>query len=244
MLAAYFDQFNIIRLITIQALFEDWSITFTNSSMMMVIAIMAILLLLRGDWLVPRRWQTLMEIIYLNIRSIVRDNLGAPGEKYFPFILSLFIYIGMLNILGLFPYIFTPTVHIVITFGLSLSILIGVTLLGIIKFKWNFLSIFMPGGAPLALAPILVPIETLSYLSRAISLGLRLAANLTAGHLLFAIISGFTFTMLVSGLFALSLFPMLVMLFITILEMAVAIIQAYVFSLLTAIYLSDTVALH
>lgn len=102
----------------------------------------------------------------------------------------------------------------------------------------------MPGGAPLALAPILVPIETLSYLSRAISLGLRLAANLTAGHLLFAIISGFTFTMLVSGLFALSLFPMLVMLFITILEMAVAIIQAYVFSLLTAIYLSDTVALH
>lgn len=102
----------------------------------------------------------------------------------------------------------------------------------------------MPGGAPLALAPILVPIETVSYLSRALSLGLRLAANLTAGHLLFAIISGFTFTMFTSGLFALSLFPMLVMLFITILEMAVAIIQAYVFSLLTAIYLSDTVALH
>jgi F-type H+-transporting ATPase subunit a len=102
----------------------------------------------------------------------------------------------------------------------------------------------MPGGAPLALAFILVPIETLSYLSRALSLGLRLAANLTAGHLLFAIISGFTFTMLANGLFVLSLFPMLVMLFITILEMAVAIIQAYVFSLLTTIYLSDTIVLH
>ena len=185
-----------------------------------------------------------MEIIYLNIRSVVRDNLGTPGEKYFPLVLSLFLYIGMLNILGLFPYIFTPTVHIVITFGLSLSILIGVTLLGIIKFKLDFLSIFMPGGAPLALAIILVPIETVSYLSRALSLGLRLAANLTAGHLLFTIISGFTFTMLANGLFVLSLFPAFVMLFITILEMAVAIIQAYVFSLLTAIYLSDTIALH
>ena len=102
----------------------------------------------------------------------------------------------------------------------------------------------MPGGAPLALAIILVPIETVSYLSRALSLGLRLAANLTAGHLLFAIISGFTFTMLANGLFALSLFPLLIMLFITILEMAVAIIQAYVFSLLTTIYLSDSISLH
>ena len=102
----------------------------------------------------------------------------------------------------------------------------------------------MPSGAPLILAPLLVPIETVSYLSRALSLGLRLAANLTAGHLLFAIISGFTFTMLINGLFTLSLFPMFIMLFITLLEMAVAIIQAYVFSLLTAIYLSDTIALH
>ena len=244
MLAAYFDQFNIIRLITIQIPFESWIITFTNSAMMMVIAVIAGLLLLKGNWLIPRRWQILMEIIYFNVRSIIKDNLGSPGEKYFPFVLSLFIFIGLLNILGLFPYIFTPTVHIVITFGLSLSILIGITLLSIIKFKWNFLSIFMPGGAPLILAPILVPIETTSYLSRALSLGLRLAANLTAGHLLFAIISGFTFTMLTNGLFILSLFPMLIMLFITILEMAVAIIQAYVFSLLTTIYLSDAIALH
>ena len=244
MLAAYFDQFNIIRLITIQTPFENWTLVFTNSSMMMLIAIMAILLLLKGDKLIPRRWQVLMEIIYSNIRSIIKDNLGPSGVKYFPFVLTLFIYIGMLNILGLFPYIFTPTVHIVITFGLSVSILISVTLLGIIKFKWNFLSMFMPQGAPLGLAPLLVPIETVSYLSRALSLGLRLAANLTAGHLLFAIISGFTFTMLINGLFTLSLFPMFIMLFITILEMAVAIIQAYVFSLLTTIYLSDTISLH
>lgn len=185
-----------------------------------------------------------MEIIHLNIRSVVHDNLGKTGEKYFPFVLCLFIFIVMLNVMGLFPYVFTPTVHIVVTFGLSFSILMGVTLLGFITFKFNFLSILMPGGAPLGLAPFLILIETLSYMSRAISLGVRLAANLTAGHLLFAIISGFAFNMLSNGLIVLSIFPLLVMIFITLLEMAVAIIQAYVFCLLTAIYLGDTVALH
>ena len=244
MLAAYFDQFNVIRLVTIQAFHEDWLITFTNSSMMMVLAIIMFWLLLKGDELIPRRWQAIMELIYLNIRSVVRDNLGASGDKYFPFVISLFIFIAMLNTLGLFPYVFTPTVHIVITFGLSFSILIGVTLLGVFTFKWNFLSMFMPSGAPLVLAPLLVYIETLSYISRALSLGLRLAANLTAGHLLFAIMSGFTFNMLANGLIFTSLFPMLIMLFVTILEMAVAVIQAYVFSLLTTIYLGDTIALH
>ncbi len=185
-----------------------------------------------------------MELIYLNIRSVVHDNLGKAGQKYFPFVLCLFLFIVMLNVLGLFPYVFTPTVHIVVTFGLSLSILIGVTLLGFLTFKLNFLSILMPGGAPLVLAPFLVLIETLSYVSRAISLGVRLAANLSAGHLLFAIISGFAFNMLSNGLIVLSVFPMLIMIFITLLEMAVAVIQAYVFCLLTAIYLGDTVALH
>ena len=185
-----------------------------------------------------------MEIIHLNIRSVVHENLGKTGEKYFPFVLCLFIFIVMLNVMGLFPYVFTPTVHIVVTFGLSFSILMGVTLLGFITFKFNFLSILMPGGAPLVLAPFLILIETLSYMSRAISLGVRLAANLTAGHLLFAIISGFAFSMLTNGLIVLSAFPLLIMVFITILEMAVAVIQAYVFCLLTAIYLGDTVALH
>jgi len=182
-----------------------------------------------------------MELIHLNIRTVVDDNLGKPGQKYFPFVLSLFLFIALLNVLGLFPYVFTPTAQIVVTFGLSLSIIIGVTILGLTAFKSNFLSILVPNGAPLVLAPFLVLIETIGYISRAVSLGMRLAANLTAGHLLFAIVSGFAFNML-SG--ALSVFPMLIMMFITILEMAVAIIQAYVFCLLTAIYLGDTIALH
>ena len=244
MLAAYFDQFNVIRLITIQALLGDWLVTFTNSSMMMVLAVTIIWLLLRGDKLIPNRWQSIMELIHSNMRTVVQDNLGKSGQKYFPFILCLFLFIAMLNVLGLFPYVFTPTAHIVMTFGLSLSIIIAVTLSGFISFKLNFLSILMPGGVPLVLAPVLVIIETMSYMIRAISLGVRLAANISAGHLLFAILSGFAFNMLVNGLVVLSLFPMLILIFITLLEMMVAIIQAYVFCLLTTIYLGDTIALH
>lgn len=176
--------------------------------------------------------------------SVVQDNLGRRGQKYFPFVLCLFLFIVMLNILGLFPYVFTPTAHIVITFGLSLSIIIAVVLLGLINFKLKFLSMLMPGGVPLGLAPFLVIIETLSFMVRAISLGVRLAANISAGHLLFGIISGFAFTMLSSGLVVLSLFPIMILVFITLLEIMVAVIQAYVFCLLTTIYLGDTVALH
>uniref|UniRef100_A0AAU8HNV9 ATP synthase subunit a n=1 Tax=Porifera sp. TaxID=3140030 RepID=A0AAU8HNV9_9METZ len=244
MLAAYFDQFNVIRLITIQALLGDWSVTFTNSSMMMVVVVTIIWLLLKGDKLVPDRWQSIVELIHSNIRSVIHDNLGKSGQKYFPFVLCLFLFIALLNILGLFPYVFTPTAHIVMTFGLSLSIMIAVTLLGFITFKLNFLSILMPGGVPLVLAPFLVIIETFSYMIRAISLGVRLAANISAGHLLFAILSGFAFKMLSGGLVVLSLFPMLILVFITLLEMMVAVIQAYVFCLLTTIYLGDTIALH
>lgn len=200
--------------------------------------------MLKGDKLIPNRWQSIIELIHVNIRSVVHDNLGRSGEKYFPFIISLFIFIAILNILGLFPYVFTPTAHIIMTFGLSLSILIAVTLLGIFTFQSNFLSLLMPAGVPFGLAPILVVIETLSYMIRAISLGVRLAANISAGHLLFAILSGFTFNMLANGLVVLSLFPILILIFITLLEMMVAVIQAYVFSLLTTIYLKDSIALH
>ena len=211
---------------------------------MMVLAVTVIWLLLRGDQLIPSRWQSVMELIHSNMRSVVQDNLGQRGQKYFPFILSLFLFLAMLNILGLFPYVFTPTAHLVMTFGLSLSIIIAVTISGFISFKLNFLSILMPGGVPLVLAPVLVLIETMSYMIRAISLGVRLAANISAGHLLFAILSGFAFNMMVNGLMVLSLFPVIILVFITLLEIMVAVIQAYVFCLLTTIYLGDTIALH
>nr|QJS34460.1 ATP synthase F0 subunit 6 [Bathypathes sp. n. 2 NB-2020]QJS34473.1 ATP synthase F0 subunit 6 [Bathypathes sp. n. 3 NB-2020]QJS34486.1 ATP synthase F0 subunit 6 [Bathypathes sp. 1 NB-2020]QJS34620.1 ATP synthase F0 subunit 6 [Stauropathes arctica]WHI93305.1 ATP synthase F0 subunit 6 [Bathypathes alaskensis]WHI93306.1 ATP synthase F0 subunit 6 [Stauropathes sp. CM-2023]WRM53906.1 ATP synthase F0 subunit 6 [Bathypathes sp. 1 YY-2024] len=232
MSGSYFDQFKIVVLFAL-----------TNSSMMMIITVAVGLLLFKGVKLVPNRWQSIIESIYDHLHGVVKDNLGPEGLKYFPFIISLFLFIVFLNVLGLFPYVFTPTVHIVVTLGLSFSIVIGVTLAGIWKFKGDFLSILMPDGAPLGLAPLLVLIETVSYISRAISLGVRLAANLSAGHLLFAILAGFSFSMLTAG-GLISLFPLLIMVFITLLEMAVAVIQAYVFCLLTTIYLADTIVLH
>lgn len=244
MYAAYFDQFNVIKLITIQVFIGDWSVIFTNSSMMMVLAVIISWLLLEGNKLIPNRWQFLIEFIYINIYSVVQDNLGKEGQKFFPFVLCLFIFIALLNIFGLFPYVFVPTAQIVITLGISVSIIIAVTLLGVLKFKLNFFSILMPAGVPLVLAPFLVVIETASYLIKAISLGVRLAANISAGHLLFAILSGFAFNMLSSGMIVSSLVPMLIMVFITLLEIMVAVIQAYVFCLLTTIYLGDTIALH
>nr|YP_009139614.1 ATP synthase F0 subunit 6 [Ricordea yuma]AKF78630.1 ATP synthase F0 subunit 6 [Ricordea yuma]QBM10240.1 ATP synthase F0 subunit 6 [Ricordea yuma]QBM10253.1 ATP synthase F0 subunit 6 [Ricordea yuma] len=232
MSGAYFDQFKVVGLIVL-----------TNSSMMMIIAAIVVLLLFRGAQLIPDRWQSIIESIYDHFHGVVKDNLGLGGLKYFAFIVSLFFFIVFLNLLGLFPCVFTPTVHIVVTLGLSFSIIIGVTLAGLWGFKWDFFSILMPGGAPLGLAPLLVLIETVSYVSRAISLGVRLAANLSAGHLLFAILAGFGFSLLMVSGFV-GVLPLLIMVFITLLEVAVAVIQAYVFCLLTTIYLADTIVLH
>lgn len=185
-----------------------------------------------------------MELIHSNMRLLVHENLGRIGQKYFPLVLCIFLFIMIVNILGLFPYVFTPTAHIVVTFGLSLSIMVSVTILGFLNFKVEFFSILVPGGVPLILAPFLVIIETLSYMIRPISLGVRLAANISAGHLLFAILSGFAFNLLFNGFFVLGVFPVLILGFITLLEMMVAVIQAYVFSLLVVIYLGDTILLH
>ena len=154
--------------------------------------------------------------------------------------------IVILNLFGLVPYTFSPTAHIAVTFGLSLSIFLGVTLLGMVNYGANYFSMFMPAGSPLALAPFMIIIEIVSHMAKAISLGVRLAANITAGHILFAILSGFVWKMLMAGgILAMgSIFPMLIVILVTIIEMAVAVIQAYVFSLLTSIYISESEDLH
>jgi len=123
--------------------------------------------------------------------GVVKDNIGSKGFQYFPFIFTLFIFLAMINMFGIVPFTFTPTSHISVTFGLSLSIFLGVTLLGFVNYQSNYLSMFMPAGAPMVMAPFLVVIEIVSHVAKAISLGVRLAANITAGHLLFAILSGF-----------------------------------------------------
>nr|AET13235.1 ATP synthase F0 subunit 6 [Craterolophus convolvulus] len=235
MLGSFFDQFIIIPLI------YGW---LSNSLIMVLLVPTLGYIFFHQVHLVPRRWQVVVEGLYLHWWDNLKISLGPQAGVYFPFLFCLFFLVGTLNLLGLFPYVFTVMTHIAITFGFSISILVAVTILGLYKFKWDFLSLFMPGGAPLALAPLLVLIETASYLSRAISLGIRLAANLSAGHLLFAILASFGFQMAAAGWWGLSLIPISIMIFITLLELAVAMIQAYVFCLLTSIYLADTVALH
>lgn len=243
-----FEQFEILRIIPLGL--GKFDISITNSTIFMVLAVLYWVVIYKTNvekgGLVPSRWQSVIEIVHDAMFDVVKDNIGKTGQKYLPFILTIFMLIGMMNIVGIVPYTFTPTSHIVVTFGLSLSIFIGVTLLGFRLHGSEYLSMFMPGGSPLVMAPFLVIIELVSHFAKAISLGVRLAANIIAGHLLFAILSGFTWTMLTAGgLTAVAaIFPLFIVLFITVLEMGVALIQAYVFTTLTSIYISESEHLH
>lgn len=191
-------------------------------------------------------WTITYHLFYSQFKTEVKTLIGNSilSKGYGTFVFSLFVLILSLNILGLFPYIFSPTVHISITMGLSLTIIIGSTMYAIINHLDKFLSVFTPFGSPILLAPALVLIETVSHLAKIISLGVRLAANITAGHLLLAIISSFGFKILLTKLFILSSIPALILIFVITLEIAVAFIQAYVFCLLTTIYISEGYHLH
>jgi len=247
MTRSQFDQFEIIRILPIHP-FGNLDLSVTNSTIFMLIAVATFVSLVKIEkgFLVPSRWQSVLEISYDSAFSMVKENIGAKGARFFPFIFVLFVFLALMNIYGLVPYVFTPTSHIVITFGLSLSIFIAITVLGLATWKLDYFSMFLPSGCPLWLAPFLIIIEFVSHCAKALSLGVRLAANITAGHLLFAILSGFTFNLFMAGgLFTLvSLFPFAIVLFITVLEMVVALIQAYVFCLLTTIYINDSIHLH
>lgn len=247
-----FEQFEITRILPLH-LFGNLDISITNSTIFMVLALGFYYVLysisgVREGSLVPSRWQSVMEILYETMLGIVEDNIGKDKRSlsYFPWILSIFMLVVIMNVFGIVPYTFSPTAHIAVTLGLSISIFIGVTLLGMVNYGINYFSMFMPAGSPLLLAPFMIVIELVSHTAKAVSLGVRLAANITAGHILFAILSGFTWTMLTAGgiMTIASAFPMLIVLFITVIEMAVAVIQAYVFSLLTAIYISESEHLH
>nr|YP_010323256.1 ATP synthase F0 subunit 6 [Tenerodus fallax]UKP88391.1 ATP synthase F0 subunit 6 [Tenerodus fallax] len=224
MSASFFDQFSVVRVFH-----PNLEGIVTNSSIIMILVFMVVLWLSRRSrYLVPTRIQAVQELV-------VNHFAQEAGPRYFTSIVALFILIAGVNILGLFPYVFAPTAHVVVTLGISVSVIIAVTVLGATQHRWDFASTMMPSGAPLSLAPLLVPIEVVSYLSRAVSLGVRLAANLSAGHLLFAILASFGFGGGLGGVTAI-----VVMIFITVLEIAVALIQAYVFCLLTMIYIKES----
>ena len=204
------------------------------------------MVLLDGGLLIPSAYQVVTEMLYEFVDSLVHEQLGAEAQKYVGIVFTTWLYILTANFLGLIPFSFATTAQLVIAFSLSFSLFIGVTLIGMFKHGFHFLSFFLPSGAPIQLAPLFVVIELVSYIFRPISLGVRLFANITAGHSLLAIIAGFGWSMGTCGnaLAVFSIIPVIVIIAIYGLELAVAFLQAYVFGVLLCIYLKDAIELH
>jgi F-type H+-transporting ATPase subunit a len=195
---------------------------------------------MRKGALVPGRLQSVAELSYEFVANMVRDNVGTSGMKYFPFIFTLFMFVLALNMLGMVPYSFTVTSHIIVTFALAAFIFVGVTLIGFWKHGIGFLKFFVPSGVPFLMLPLLVVIEVISYLTRPVSLSVRLFANMMAGHTMLKVFGSFVAALgLLGGWAVLGL-----MVAFTGLELLVAFLQAYVFAILTCIYLNDALHMH
>lgn len=236
------DQFKIKEIANIQLFGHD--VIVTNSALFMIIAsffiILYFTLAFKNKKLVPTRLQLSGELFYNLITDTVNQNVGFKGKKFIPLIFTLFMFIMVCNLFGMIPYGFTVTSHISITFALAMMVFLLVTLLGFILHGFHFFSLFLPAGTPWWLAPLMVLIELFAYLARPVSLSLRLAANMVAGHVLLKVIAGF----IVSMAFYLKIFPIP---FISVLigfEIFVAILQAYIFTILSCVYLNDAINLH
>jgi len=219
-------------------------ISFTNSALWMGIAVITSILFMmiatRKTTMVPGRIQVIAESMYEFIASMVRDNIGSKGREYFPLIFTIFMIVLMGNMLGMIPYSFTFTSHIAVTLGLALAMFIFITILGFVKHGTHFLSLFCPAGLPWALKPLIIPIEVLSYLIRPITLSVRLFANMMAGHLILKVFAGFSVAMGVT----LGILPMFFNVALIGFEFLIAFLQAYVFTILSCIYLKDAIELH
>lgn len=235
-------QFEIHRLIPIKIGNIDAS--FTNSSLWMVIAVLCATLLMTWSMsrraMVPGRLQSIAELSYEFIANMLQENVGSAGRQYFPFIFTLFLFILFANVLGMIPYSFTPTSHIIVTFAMAAIVFIGVTVIGFMRHGAHFLSLFVPKGVPWPLLLLLVPIEILSYFIRPVSLSLRLFANMMAGHTMLKVFGGFVVALGILGGWA----PLAFVVALTGLEIGIAFLQAYVFTVLTCLYLNDAVHLH
>jgi ATP synthase subunit 6 len=198
-------------------------------------------------YIIPTRYQAVIEVVYLVVLFLVNSNIeGEKGQRYFPLIFSIFFFVLSLNLIGLFPFSFTVMTHFIVTFGLSFMLFISMIFFSVREHGFNFFSSFLPSGTPFILALLLVPVEILSYFSRPFALAIRLFCNMMAGHILMAVIAGFSWTLMTcSGfLFILHYIPLIILFFIFCLEFAVAIIQAYVYALLICMYLNSALNLH
>jgi F-type H+-transporting ATPase subunit a len=235
-------QFEIKRLVPLELFGYD--VSFTNASLFMVLAVVLVSLFLITAMsrraLVPGRLQSIAESTYEFIANIVRENLGQEGMRYFPWVFTIFIFILALNMLGMVPGSFTVTSHIIVTFALAAMVWLTVTFIGFARHGVGFLKLFVPHGVPIWLMPLIVPIELISYLIRPISLSVRLFANMMAGHTMLKVFAGFAVTLPVFAKAA----PVLFTAAFTGLEFLVAFLQAFIFTVLTCIYLNDAVNMH
>jgi F-type H+-transporting ATPase subunit a len=246
------DQFEIRNIIGLNlSVLNNLHLSLTNIGLYLVISLilsfMFTLLTENKEKLLMNKWSLNQESITITVKNLVLNQIsGTNGQIYFPFIYTLFMFILINNLLGMVPYNFASTSHFVLTFSLSFTIVLGATLLGLQKHGLKFFSLFVPAGCPLGLLPLLVVIEFISYLSRCVSLGLRLGANVMSGHMLLNILSGFIYKIMASGIiyFIIGLIPLAFVVALCGLELAIAFIQAYVFVILTSSYIKDALYLH
>jgi len=220
------------------------NLSFTNASFFMLVSSLLILLMLflgtKKKLLVPTKMQLMAEMSYTFIAKMINDTAGSKAKPFFPFIFTLFMFVLFCNMVGMFPYSFTVTSHIIVTFILASIVFLGVTIIGFIKHGIKYLELFVPKGVPVVLLPLIVVIEIISYLSRPVSLSVRLFANMMAGHTMLKVFGGFVISLGLLG----GWLPLGFSVALTGLEILVAFLQAYVFAILTCIYLNDALNLH
>ena len=245
------DQFEVRDILNLEVLGGNLHLSITNIGFYLtlgaIITIVLSLVATNNNKLVSNNWSIAQESLYVTIHNIVTGQINPKnGQVYFPFIYTLFVFVLINNLIGMIPYSFASTGHFALTFALSFTIVLGATILGFSKHGLKFFSLLVPAGCPLGLLPLLVIIEFISYLARNVSLGLRLAANITAGHMLLAILSGFVYNIMNSGIifFILGLIPLAFIIAFSGLELAIAFIQAQVFVVLSSSYIKDGLDLH
>jgi len=235
-------QFEIHKILSLNLFGYD--VSFTNSSLMMIVSLVLIcgfmILAMNGRSLVPSRVQSMAEIVYEYVAGMVTENLGQDGMKFFPWVFSIFIFVLVLNFIGLIPGNFTVTSHIIVTFALAAMVWIVATMVGFWKHGLGYLRLFVPEGVPFWLMPIIIPIELISYFIRPISHSVRLFANMMAGHTMLEVFATFAVVLPWWGKIA----PTGFMVAFTGLEVLVAFLQALIFAVLTCIYLNDAVNMH
>jgi len=236
-------QFNVYR-IGPEISLGNVDISFTNASLFMIISAITIISIFfvgtRRKAIVPTKIQLLTELSYTLVSKMISDTAGSKAKPYFPFIFSLFMFVLFCNMLGMLPYSFTVTSHIIVTFALAAVIFVGVTIIGFVNHGVGYLKLFIPSGVPLFLLPLIVIIEIISYLSRPVSLSVRLFANMMAGHTMLKVFGGFVISLGIIG----GWLPLSFTVALTGLEILIAFLQAYVFAILTCIYLNDALNLH